>query len=49
MLSAVDNRDYTTIEGVVLFTAVVFVVVNLVADVLYSILDPRIRIAGARE
>lgn len=49
MLDAVSQRDYTTIEATVLFTAVVFVVVNLVADVLYSVLDPRIRIAGARE
>jgi peptide/nickel transport system permease protein len=49
MLQSVDSRDYTTIEGVVLFTAVVFVLVNLTADILYSVLDPRIRIAGARE
>lgn len=49
MLQAVNDRDYTTIEGIVLFTALVFVIVNLAADVLYSILDPRIRIAGARE
>jgi peptide/nickel transport system permease protein len=43
------SRDYATIEGIVLFSAVVFVLVNLLADVLYSVLDPRIRIAGPRE
>ena len=49
MIQSVNERDYTMIEGIVLFTAVVFVVVNLAADVLYSVLDPRIRIAGTRE
>ena len=37
------------IQGIVLVTAIVYVVVNLLADVVYSLLDPRIRIAGARE
>jgi peptide/nickel transport system permease protein len=46
MLTAVNGRDYSMIQGIVLFTAIVFVVVNLVADLLYSWLDPRIRIAG---
>ncbi len=49
MNQSFDSRDYTTIEGIVLFTAIVFVLVNLAADVLYSVLDPRIRIAGSRE
>ena len=48
-IEAVDSRDYTMIQGIVLVTAVVFVVVNLAVDVLYSVLDPRIRIAGRRE
>ena len=34
------------IQGIVLVTATVYVVVNLLADVVYSLLDPRIRIAG---
>ena len=49
MLQSFNDRDYTTVEGIVLFTAVVFVLVNLTADILYSVLDPRIRVAGARE
>lgn len=49
MNQSFESRDYTTVEGIVLFTAVVFVLVNLAADVLYSLLDPRIRIAGRRE
>jgi peptide/nickel transport system permease protein len=45
-IDAFNQRDYTEIQAIVLFTALVFVIVNLVADVVYSLLDPRIRIAG---
>jgi ABC-type dipeptide/oligopeptide/nickel transport system permease component len=47
-ISAVNTRDYTLIQGVVLVAAAGYVVVNLTVDVLYSVLNPRIRIAGAR-
>ena len=46
---AIGSRDYPMIQGIVLVTATVYVVVNLLADVVYSLLDPRIRIAGGRE
>jgi peptide/nickel transport system permease protein len=46
---AITRRDYPMIQGIVLVTATVYVVVNLVADVVYSVLDPRIRVTGARE
>jgi peptide/nickel transport system permease protein len=46
-LDAVLQRDYPVIEGVVLFTTVAYVVVNFAVDILYSVLNPRIRIAGA--
>ena len=49
MIQAVNGRDDVLIQGIVLFTAVVFVALNLAVDVLYSVLDPRIGIAGARE
>jgi peptide/nickel transport system permease protein len=42
-LAAITNRDYPQIQGVVLFGAVAFVLVNLAVDILYSFLDPRIR------
>jgi peptide/nickel transport system permease protein len=48
-LDAVLQRDYPVIEGVVLVTTVGYVVVNLIVDILYSVLNPRIRIAGAAE
>jgi peptide/nickel transport system permease protein len=43
MLDAVQLRDYTLIQGAVLFFAVVIVTMNLLVDVSYAWLDPRIR------
>lgn len=40
---AIFNRDYTQIQGNVLIFAVMFVAINLLVDVLYGWLDPRIR------
>jgi peptide/nickel transport system permease protein len=47
-LDAIGRRDYTLLQGVVLVAATGYVVVNLTVDVLYSFLNPRIRVAGAR-
>lgn len=43
MVTAISNRDYPLIQGLVLFSAMVFVSVNFCVDVLYYVLDPRIR------
>jgi oligopeptide transport system permease protein len=37
------NRDYTLVMGVVIFYAAAIIVLNLVADILYRVLDPRVR------
>lgn len=42
---AVAARDYPLIQGAVLLVAVMFIVVNLIVDVLYAVVDPRIRAA----
>jgi peptide/nickel transport system permease protein len=47
-LDGIMKRDYPVIMGVVLFGAVIFVVMNLVVDVSYHFLDPRIR-AGSKQ
>jgi peptide/nickel transport system permease protein len=44
-IDAVNQRDYTLIQGVVLVSAVAYVFANLLVDVVYSILNPRIRVA----
>jgi peptide/nickel transport system permease protein len=46
-LEAIGSRDYEQIQGIVLVTALLWVVVSLLADVVYSLLDPRIRLSGA--
>jgi peptide/nickel transport system permease protein len=43
LLQAIDNRDIPVIEGIVFVFALIVVLSNLAADVLYSVLDPRIR------
>jgi ABC-type dipeptide/oligopeptide/nickel transport system permease component len=42
-LNAILKRDLPVIQGTVLFLAIVFVLVNLVVDLLYGLLDPRVR------
>jgi len=42
-VNAVHNRDYPVVQAVVLVSALIFVVINLVVDILYSVIDPRIR------
>lgn len=42
-IDAIQQRDYTMIQGVVLFTTFAFVVINLLVDLLYAFMDPRIR------
>ncbi|MCI5196976.1 MAG: ABC transporter permease [Candidatus Electrothrix sp. AW5] len=44
MVSAVSNRDYPLIQGLVLFCVLVFVSINLLTDLTYRLLDPRIRL-----
>ncbi len=48
-IDSVLQRDYPVIEGVVLVTTLGYVVINLIVDLLYSFLNPRIRIAGSAE
>ena len=46
VLDAISQRDYALVEGVVLFIAFNFLVVNLLVDLTYVALDPRIRLGG---
>ena len=46
LLAAINQRDYPLVQGVLLVTTIAVVVANLVADLLYSRLDPRIGRAG---
>lgn len=44
-LNAISQRDYPVVQGVVLVIALLFVLVNLVVDVAYAFIDPRVRFA----
>ncbi len=42
-ISAVSARDFTFVLAATVLTTIVIVVLNLVADIVYALLDPRIR------
>ena len=44
VMSAINRRDVFVIQGVVLFVTLMYVVVNLVVDLLYGVVDPRIQL-----
>jgi peptide/nickel transport system permease protein len=43
LISAVTNRDYPLIQGTVLLTSAIYMLVTLLTDLTYSVLNPRIR------
>ncbi len=43
MLYAIEKRDYPVIQGTVIIVALLFIFINLLVDILYGIIDPRIR------
>ncbi|MFI6781618.1 ABC transporter permease [Micromonospora sp. NPDC050276] len=45
-IDAVFQRDYPVIQAVVLLTATAYIVINFFVDLLYSVIDPRIRVTG---
>ncbi len=45
-VDALEKFDFPVVMGAVLFTAGIFVIINLLADLLYSIIDPRIRLSN---
>jgi peptide/nickel transport system permease protein len=45
LTSAIASRDYPVLQGGILFVAIVFVLVNLVVDISYAIINPRIRLS----
>lgn len=43
LVGAIFDKDYPIVQGIILVTAVIFVMANLIVDILYTFLDPRIR------
>jgi peptide/nickel transport system permease protein len=46
LYESISSRDYTTIQGVLLLTTIAVVLANVLADFLYSTIDPRVRLTG---
>ncbi|MGV8937343.1 MAG: ABC transporter permease [Allorhizobium sp.] len=44
LVSAVEQRDYPTVRAIILTVAAIFITINMVIDILSSLLDPRIRL-----
>jgi peptide/nickel transport system permease protein len=45
LVDAIESRNYPVLQGGILFVALVFVLVNLIVDVSYAFLNPRIRLS----
>lgn len=46
IVNAVNSRDYSLIQGVVLFSAIAFVFINLIVDIIYMFINPRVNYEG---
>jgi len=44
IINSVERRDYAVIQGVVLFVTFIYVIINLIVDLLYGVVDPRVRL-----
>jgi peptide/nickel transport system permease protein len=42
--TAIDGRDYPVLVGFIMFIAMVYVLINLLVDLAYSLIDPRVRV-----
>ncbi|MFD1717266.1 ABC transporter permease [Georgenia deserti] len=48
LVQAIGSNDYPVIQGVVLVIAVIYIVINVLVDVSYAVIDPRVRMTPAR-
>src|SRR5690606_16053476 len=46
LVQAISQTDFTLIQGLTMLFAVTFIVINFVVDLLYAVLDPRVRARG---
>ena len=46
IVSSVTKRDYPMIQGIVLVVSLIYIMINFVIDLLYGVIDPRIRITS---
>lgn len=46
ILNSINNRDYTVIQGVVVMAAGIFVIINMLVDIVFILIDPRVDYSG---
>ena len=44
MITAIQNSDYTMIMGTTIFLATIMIVMNVIVDIVYKLVDPRIKL-----
>ncbi len=44
-VKSVSNRDYHMVQGIVLWMSIIFIVMNIIIEISYGIVDPRIRLS----
>ena len=47
-VQSIYTRDFPVVQVIIVMTAVIFVAINLVTDILYTVIDPRIRTGGSK-
>jgi len=47
-VSSITQNDYTVIMGTTLFFSAIFILMILIVDLLYGVVDPRIRLGGSK-
>lgn len=45
LVSAIQAKDIPAVQGIMLFIAIIYILINLVVDIAYSVVDPRVRLA----
>ncbi|OLO28138.1 peptide ABC transporter [Alkalihalophilus pseudofirmus] len=48
IINSIERRDYAVIQGIVLFVTLTYVTINLIIDLLYGVIDPRVRLDGKK-
>ncbi|WP_371286758.1 ABC transporter permease subunit [Dorea sp.] len=46
LINAINTSDYPIVQSVMLLLVAVFLILNLIVDIIYAIIDPRIRLLG---
>jgi peptide/nickel transport system permease protein len=48
IVDAIEKRDFVVVQGTVLFIAVIFILVNLLVDILYKVVNPKINYSAEK-